>query len=357
MTKEKKELSGKYVDLVLSDTGFMIFTRGIILFIIFLIGLLINCSFNKEISPFPLIEALNIKVLSIIIIMLILIFMTRKALYYFLNGFKKVEGHLSTINKKSAYKIKKIISRITSSICMICVLFISLLFTTVIFKEWHSTISAILFPEQYNFILSHLSYSYAFILSVCVIFLAFYGYLCLGIFIWIAKILRNSKFKNYYKSLPVATPIIQDICQVLNKGLALFWAIGLGLLYLASQAKYNYQLMNFGESGNALKSIRNNYQPLLSDIDLVTGIIIIIFVVGYIAFTYFPYYYLHKIVGKLKTNEIKRLNKKLKNKVNKNEYVERMRAIFESPTIYSSNFWSILISTVLAMVQFALLWI
>lgn len=341
----RKNTRGIIKEIIISDTKKLICIRCMMCILTFLIAIFLSCKFKKENSELPWITDVNLEVLFVVFMILAVLMLVRKALFYFYNGIDEIYVHLKSVDKNSRHKIKKCIELVTDPKIIICIFFIGGLFSVSMFKEWNNSIEKILRLQQFEF--EKLLYPYSFILTVIVVSCAFYGYICLGTIIWITKIVRRAKFINYRQGIPVSTPIIQCIFKMLNKGLALFWAVGIFLLNLAVLAKC------FGAETDGKAHFIGNYQSFLDKQDAVSVIIVLLFTVGYIAFTYFPYYYLHKTIDKLKNQDIYKVYKKAKKKnmLESTEYISAVSTIYSSPTISLSNFWNILFSTLLAFLQ------
>lgn len=336
-------------EIIVKDTKKLICIRCIMCILTFLTAIFLSCKFDKENSELPWITDVNLEVLFVVFMILAVLMLVRKALFYFYNGIEEIDGKLKSIDKDSQRKIRKCIKLVTDPKIIICMFFTGVLFSVSMFKEWNSSIEKILRFQQFEF--GKLLYPYSFILTVTSC--AFYGYICLGTIIWITKIVRHARFINHLQGMPVSTPIIQCIFKMLNKGLALFWAVGIFLLNLAVLAKC------FDEETDGKAHFIGNYHSFFDTQDAVSITIVLVFTVGYIAFTYFPYYYLHKTIDKLKTQDIHKVYKKAKKKsmLESAEYISAVSTIYSSPTISLSNFWNILFSTLLAFLQLMLFFV
>lgn len=167
---------------------------------------------------------------------------------------------------------------------------------------------------------------YASVLVGVLIWLTLYGYIYFFIIIMCMKEVYEWEFREYTYIYPLATTIFNRFNGVCTYGLICFWAIGIILIFLS--------LMVFDKSSLGLM--------------LVIGSLILL---GYVFFTFYPYYLTRKKVSLLKLQTIRTmfLAKNMMIKENYDSYVEVIKNVSDSPNVLSTNFNLVLTSTLTAI--------
>lgn len=167
---------------------------------------------------------------------------------------------------------------------------------------------------------------YAFVLVGVLIWVTLYGYIFFFIIIMCMKEVYECDFKEYVYIYPLATGIFDKFNGICTYGLICFWAIGIILILLS--------LVVFDANSFGLM--------------LVIGGLILL---GYLIFTFYPYYLTRKKVSLLKLQTIRTicLAKNMMEKENYDSYVEVIKNVSDSPNVLSTNFNLVLTSTLTAI--------
>ena len=167
---------------------------------------------------------------------------------------------------------------------------------------------------------------YASILVGVLIWVTLYGYIYFFIIIMCMKEVYECDFREYIYIYPLATAIFDKFNGVCTYGLFCFWAIGIILILLS--------LVVFDASSYGLMII-------------IGGLILL----GYLFFTFYPYYLTRKKVSLLKLQTIRTvfLAQNMMVKENYDSYVEVIKNVSDSPIVLSTNFNLVLTSTLTAI--------
>lgn len=167
---------------------------------------------------------------------------------------------------------------------------------------------------------------YAFVLVGVLIWLTLYGYIYFFMIIMCMKEVYEWEFREYTYIYPLATTIFNRFNGICTYGLICFWAIGTILILLS--------LVVFDTSSIGVM--------------LVIGSLILL---GYVFFTFYPYYLTRKKVSLLKLQTIRTvfLAKNMMIKENYDRYAEVIKNVSDSPNVLSTNFNLVLTSTLTAI--------
>lgn len=170
------------------------------------------------------------------------------------------------------------------------------------------------------------TYTYACTLVGILIALTLYGYIYFLIIIFCIKDVYDSDFNYYSYAYPLATDIFEKFNQICTFGLVCFWVIGFILIGLS------FVVFNV----NALAVL------------LIIGVLIGI---GYVVFTFYPYYKTRRKVSLLKMQTIRDLCQEhdLLSKDGYEKFSPIINFIWESPTVLTTNFNLVLTSTIAAI--------
>lgn len=167
---------------------------------------------------------------------------------------------------------------------------------------------------------------YACILVSVLIGLTLYGYIFFFVIIMCMKEVYEWDFRKYTYTYPLATTIFNRFNEICTYGLGRFWSIGAILIFLS--------LIIFDQKSFSVMLI-------------IGGLILI----GYIFFTFYPYYLARKKVSLLKLQTIRTMcfAKNMMETDNYNNYSEMIKNVSDSPNVLSTNFNLVLTSTAAAM--------
>lgn len=167
---------------------------------------------------------------------------------------------------------------------------------------------------------------YAIILVSVLIVVTFYAYMFFMVIIKCMRDIYYSDFKKYTFIYPIATNIFEEFTHICSFGLILFWTIGLILTVLS--------IMVFD-----------------MDAFFVIAIIGILIFIGYLIFTFYPYYITRKKISALKMQTIRKLCE-THDMLDRNifdVYADIIKYVSESPDVMTSNYQLILTSTLAAI--------
>lgn len=167
---------------------------------------------------------------------------------------------------------------------------------------------------------------YAIVLVSILIIATFYAYMFFMVIIKCMRDIYYSDFKFYTFIYPIATNIFEEFTHICSFGLILFWTIGIILTFLSI---------------------------IVFDIEafFVVAIIGILMFVGYLIFTFYPYYLTRKKISALKMQTIRKLCDKnnMLEKETFDVYSDIIKYVSESPDVMTSNYQLILTSTLAAI--------
>lgn len=167
---------------------------------------------------------------------------------------------------------------------------------------------------------------YAYVLVIFLFFITAYAYIYFFIILIYIRDVYRLNFRNYTYMFPVATDIFEKYTQICSMGLIFFWIVGLLLVALS--------IIVFDEQALLLMAF--------------IGILILI---GYIIFTFYPYYITRKKVSMLKLQTIKKLCEQhdMRRRDEFEHYSGIVKYVFDSPGAMSTNFQIILTSSLAAI--------
>lgn len=171
-----------------------------------------------------------------------------------------------------------------------------------------------------------LSKIYAVLLVSELIAVTFYGYVYFMVIVLCIREVYYSDFGKYTFVYPIATSIFEKYTRICSFGLILFWGIGL-ILVLLSAIVFNAEAF------------------------FILAIIGVLIFVGYLIFTFYPYYITRKKIVMLKMQTIRTLCEK-RDMLERSEfdiYSDIIKYISDSPDIMSTNSHLILMSTLAAI--------
>ena len=167
---------------------------------------------------------------------------------------------------------------------------------------------------------------YAYVLVIVLFFITAYAYIYFFIILIYIRDVYRLNFRNYTYMFPVATDIFEKYTQICSMGLIFFWIVGLLLVALS--------IIVFDEQALLLMAF--------------IGILILI---GYMIFTFYPYYITRKKVSMLKLQTIKKLCEKhdMRHRDEFEHYSAIVKYVFDSPGAMSTEFQIILTSSLAAI--------
>lgn len=167
---------------------------------------------------------------------------------------------------------------------------------------------------------------YAYILVIVLFFITSHAYIYFFIILIYIRDVYRLNFRNYIYMFPVATGIFEKYTQICSMGLIFFWIVGL-LLVILSIIVFDKQAL------------------------LLMTFIGILILIGYLIFTFYPYYITRKKVSMLKLQTIKKLCGKhdMRRRNEFEHYSDIIKYVFDSPGAMSPNFQIILTSSLAAI--------
>lgn len=167
---------------------------------------------------------------------------------------------------------------------------------------------------------------YAIVLVGGLIWATLYAYIYFFVIILCMKAVYECSFRRYIYIYPLATSIFAEFNGICTYGLVCFWAIGM-ILGVLSLIVFNADSLG-----------------LL----LIIGLLILL---GYIVFTFYPYYLTRKKVFMLKLQTISTIcvARNMMIKKNYDDYIPIIKSVSESPNVLTTNFNMVLTSTLTAI--------
>lgn len=284
----------------------------IILVVEFVVGILINCSL-KELKVFHYTFKIELWMLSLLVLIatnlsLWAVIMLREYKSDICREAQNVE-----INEEALKKIDKRFRLLSKKILVSFIVFLGaasgyavVQVASLQWKKW--------------------SKIYAIVLVSALIAVTLYGYVYFMIIVVCMRTVYYADFGKYTFAYPIATSIFEKYTRICSFGLLVFWMIGL-ILVLLSVIVFNTEAF------------------------FILAIIGVLIFVGYVIFTFYPYYITRKKISMLKMQTIRTLCEK-SNMLERKEfdiYADIIKYISDSPDIMSTNSQLILISTLAAI--------